>query len=783
MKRLILLTAAVGMAVAFAKDVVDYVDPLIGTGSKRRDEGNAGGMMPYVGAPFGMWQWVPMTRLSEHGITSFSAYAKDFRGFIATRQPAPWMGEYGQISIMAQGGESANCDYETRGVEFVKDECVYAPYYTKVVTKDGIVSEVTASSRAALLRFTFPQGSKRRLVFDASRFFMGCFAIDRPQLGGIRFDTWSGSRSAEAWNSDRCDSLDTPELKNFMARFAISFSEPFIATGTYAGNDRRGKRKRPGAKISWSDYPLNVQTPGAREVEADQAGGWCDFGPGDAPIIVRIGTSFVSTAHAVGNYMREAGEGFDFDGLKAKSRAAWARQLSPLEIEASEEVKTIFYTAMYHALLFPREIGEYGKYYSGIDDSIHDGDSYTNYSMWDTYRSEHAFLALVAPERVDSMMQGLLQTFQQGGWLPKWPSLSYTGQMMADPAEVILAEAYVKGFRGFDAELAWRACWKSATVPQKNDIANHWKSRMPWRGYPVARCGLTRYMQNGWVAADECFESVSRTQDFCLNDLATATLGEALGHRKEAEYLRGRAKNYKNVWNEERQCFWPRHENGRWKTDFNNDLGHGDYTECTPETSIWEIPFDLPGLMELLGGRERTVERLDDYFTNKFFNAGRPRGSMSLHENEPTHHVSYLYNMLGEHEKCAQVVRRILTTTYTTDSWGFEGNDDCGQMSSWYVLSALGFYPVLPYSGNYEIGSPLVERATLRIGAPFKPTTFTVVAKNQAPGNYVVRSVKLNGRELTERRISHADILAGGTLEFTMSSPTKHPLTFRTAEK
>ena len=171
-------TVAVTAMVGVAKDSVDYIDPLIGTGSKRADESNAGGMMPYVGAPFGMWQWVPMTRLSEHGITSYSAYAGKFLGFVATRQPAPWMGDFGQISVMAQAGEKANCDYETRGVELVKGECVYTPYYAKVVTKDGVVSEVTASSRAAILRFTFPKGTRRRIIFDASRFFMGCFAID-----------------------------------------------------------------------------------------------------------------------------------------------------------------------------------------------------------------------------------------------------------------------------------------------------------------------------------------------------------------------------------------------------------------------------------------------------------------------------------------------------------------------------------------------------------------------------------------------------------------------------
>ena len=177
--------------------------------------------MPYVGAPFGMWQWVPMTRLSEHGITSYSAFGKDFLGFVSTRQPAPWMGEFGQVSIQAQAGDKADCDYATRGVKLVKEKCVYTPYYAKVVTSDGVVSEVTASSRAAILRFTFPKGAKRRLVFDASRFFMSCFAIDRPQPGGISFGSLFSSRTVSAWNTDRCDSLETPDLKNFAARFGV----------------------------------------------------------------------------------------------------------------------------------------------------------------------------------------------------------------------------------------------------------------------------------------------------------------------------------------------------------------------------------------------------------------------------------------------------------------------------------------------------------------------------------------------------------------------------------
>lgn len=760
------------MVFAVAAIVADIalVDPLIGTGSKREVEGDAGGMMPYVGVPFGMWQWVPMTRLSEHGVTSFSPVADGFLGFVATRQPAPWMGDFGPISLIAQATEEPVCDYAQRKVSMVKDQCVYTPYYAKVVTADGVISEVTASSRAAMLRFTFPKGAKRRIVFDASRVFRGHFSSDVKQPGGISFGSFFSSRSAAAWNTDRADSVETPDLKNFKSYFAIEFSEPFVSCGTYVGGACRGPRPKPGRPGDLNDYPGHFMSPGSDVCEGDVAGGWCEFAAGNGPVVVRIGNSFISCAKAEDNLRREAPDGFAFETMKATARTRWEEKLGVVSVKASEKVLKIFKTAQYHAMLFPREIDEYGEYYSGFDDAVHEGDvSYTSYSMWDTYRAEHAYLTLAAPERVDGMMRSLLQNYREGGWLPKWPNLTYTGQMTGDPAVSVLAEAYAKGFRGFDAELAWQAGWKSAMTPTKNDTAENYVLRRPWRGHPLARCGLTRYMEIGYVAADECAESVSRTQDFGLYDCALASLGEALGHRNEAAFLRGRARNYRNVWNAEKGFFWPRYRTGRWKEvpfTYPPSGGHGDYTECLPETSVWAVPYDVPGLCELMGGRERTLKRLNDFFDNFFFN--QCGGTMSFHDNEPTHHCAYLYNLLGDHDCCALTVRKILDTAYTTEPWGFEGNDDCGQMSSWYILSALGFYPVLPHSGMYEIGSPLVDEAEIRIGAPFEAAVFRIVTHNQSDTHRRVASVRLNGVELKDRRLAHADIVRGGLLEFDM---------------
>ena len=753
-----------------SRDPIDYVNPLIGTASRRADTGNSAGMMPYVCPPFAAVEWVPMTRLSEVGILSFAAPDRKFLGFVGSRQPAIWMGEWGQFSVAPQIAERPVCDYRARGLEIDKANCVYTPYYAKVATREGVVAELAGASHAAILRFTFPAGAPKRLVFDASRVFLGFISCTNAFPGALAFP---GGGAVRAWNRDFVDFNNSDPKSAPCVKYVVECSEPYVATGVYTGGARTGfRQKEPGGPIPDAAYPLIVQRPGETAVEGDLVGGWAEFAGEGRTLLVKIGSSTIDAATAQANLDREIGAGFDFDRVVAETKAAWVRQLSPIAIEAPEDVKTVFYTAMYHAALYPRDLSEGGRYLSPYDGNVHDGDMYTNYSMWDTYRAEHALLTLIAPQRVDGMMNALLNAYREGGWLPKWPNPGYSGQMVGGCAEMLLAEAWSKGFRGFDVRVAYEAVKKNAMVPQVNDDAVRWVDRQPWTGYNETRGGLANYMRLGYVAADVTAESVSRTQDFGLNDTAAAILAEATGHADDAALFRARAKSYTNLWNGARQCFWPRNRDGSWvkkiRRDWNMTTGN-DYTEQTPETALWGIPHDVPGLVALCGGRAAFERKLDDYFANRFW-TGRADG-LSYHENETTHHISYLYAAVGLHEKTAKNVRRILTEAYSAAEWGMEGNEDCGQMSAWYILSALGFYPLNPATDEYVIGSPLVDRAEIRIGAPFKPATFTVIARNQAKANYVVTSVKLNGVELAERRIRQADIVKGGTLEFEMSAP------------
>lgn len=755
-----------------AKSAIDYVNPLIGTASRRADMGNSAGMMPYVCPPFAAVEWVPMTRLSEVGILSFSAADGDFLGFIAPRQPAIWMGEWGQFSLAPQASQQPVCDYRARGLRLDKAKCVYTPCYAKIVTTEGIVAELAGSSHAAIMRFTYPEGAPRRLVFDASRVFLGCISSTNAFPGSIRFE---GKNRICAWNRDfvdfdRSDPKAAPHVK-----YVIECSEPYAATGVYEGGVYTGFRQKfPWSKIPSESYPAIFQRPGETVAEGDCVGGWADF-PGEGrTLLVKIGSSMIDEETAWKNLDREIGEGFDFDKVVSATKAAWEKQLSKISIDAPERVKTIFYTAMYHASLYPRDITEEGRYVSPYDGKMHMGDMYTNYSMWDTYRAEHALLTFIAPERVDGMMNALLNAYREGGWLPKWPNPGYTGAMIGGCAEMLLAEAYSKGFRGFDLETAYAAVKKNATVPQANDDDTRWVDGQYWTGHCETRGGLGNYMRLGYVAADVTAESVSRTQDFGLNDTAAAILADATGHTEDARMFRERMCNYTNLWNVSRQQFWPRNKDGTWvekiHRGWNREIGN-DYTEQSPETAVWGIPYDVPGLVSLCGGLAAFERKLDDYFERSFWN-GRKDG-LSCHENETTHHISYLYAAAGIPEKTAKNVRRILTETYSDQEWGMEGNEDCGQMSAWYMLSSLGFYPLNPATDEYVMGSPLVDKAVIRIGHPFKQAEFTIVAKNQGRANYVVKSVKLNGVELKDGIIRQKDIVAGGILEFEMAAGEK----------
>ncbi len=738
-------------AMGAEKAAVEYIDPLIGTEGAGSEYG---GMWPGVGQPFASLQWVGMTRLTEVGRTSYNFSDATLLGFVGTRQPAIWMGDYGQVSIAPRVG-AVDVDFKTRGLPFSHSNEVAKPWLYRVIAgtpeQGQITTEMTGAERAGFFRIAFPKGQASHVVIDASRDYNSGASDLRPADGWIRIG--EDGRTVEGWNKDRLDAHHAYDLPNFKGYFEMEFSRPFKAFGTYTGDGT------PAAK---GQYQAVVTQASERAAQANRVGGYVCFDASDEPLLLRVGTSLISLDQARENLKREI-PGWDFEAVVATTRHAWERQFGRLAIETADEgIKTIFYTGLYHALLYPRIFSEYGRYYSAFDDQVHDGVSYTSYSMWDTYRAEHALLTLVASERVDGMMTALLQMYREGGWLPMWPNPSYTGIMCGGPAEMILAEAWSKGFRGFDVKLAYEAVKKNATVPQTGDETCDWRDRGNFGRHPETRGGLSWYQKLGYVACDKAKESVSRTLDFTLNDTAAAILAQATGHADDAAFFTARSKYYTNVWDRASKLFLPRRADGAFTQAQD---GH-DYTECSAQTSLWCVPHDPLGVVALLGGEDAFEARLDDYFQNLFFKP--ERGNRSIHGNEPSHHTGYLYNAIGKQWKTAAQVREIARRSYSTDKKGFDGNEDCGQMSAWYILSALGFYPLNPATDVYEIGSPLVDKAVLKIGAPYPVATFSIIAKNQSPENKYIQAVTLNGKRLSEPRIHQRDIVAGGTLEFVM---------------
>ena len=713
MKRYVFLMAVVLLALLASceKDGLEYVDPLIGTEGEGTEYG---GLMPYIGVPFGSAQWTPMTRLNDVSRLSYNAADTLLLGFIGSRQPAIWMGDWGQVSFMPQIGD-VDLNYSSRGrrIEYEK----YTPYSGNV-TAGGINTSFAAMDHSAVFEFS----DARHFIIDVSRLSEGQYSDHNPHPGHIDFS--SDGYSVSGWNCDLFDGSHTSAKPNFRGYFYIEFSRPY-ADFSCNGNDQ------------------------------DKVQGAVTFAE-EGPLTARVGLSLISVEQARANLIREVGDR-SYRSVLRLARERWASQFDKVRIEASEEVKTIFYTALYHSLLYPRKIDEYGRYYSAFDDSVHNGVMYNCWSMWDTYRAEHPLLTLVAPEHIDGMMQSLVEMFKEGGWLPKWPNPSYTGIMVGSPAETILAEAWTKGFRGFDVEQAYAAVRKNATVPQDGDRDNRWPDRGDFGDCPETRAGLGRYMQLGYVAGDETAESVSRTQDFGLQDIAASIMADAAGHPDEAEYFRKRSRNYRNLWNADSSLFLPRASDGTWMHPYSGP----HYTECSPQTALWCVPYDVEGLAELMGGNDIFEERLDDYFENVFFKP--ERGNRSIHGNEPSHHVAYLYNRIGRPEKTQQRVRDILSKCYSTDRKGFDGNEDCGQMSAWYILSSLGLYMLNPADGWYELGAPCVRKAELKLNSG---KTLRIVTKNLSDTTTKVHKVTFNGKVVDDWRISHSELMEGGDLVF-----------------
>ncbi len=712
------------------QDLVPYVNPLIGTESVPAFSN--GNTYPAVARPFGMTAWTPQTG-EERWIYTYES--KEIQGFRATHQPSPWMGDYGQFSIMPALGRLLLDDRE-RASEFDHGSEESGPdYYSVILARDSIRGEMTATTRCGFMRFTMPEHYGAYIIVDAGK-----------QDGEMRLDV----KNQRIYGISRTNSSGVPE--NFGSYFVIEFNKPFNDYGVSSG-------PRP--------FPMRT------ELKSQDVCAYVNFPTKqNDQITLKIGTSFISHEQALLNLQQEIGER-TFDEVRRESAGIWNSELNKIAIEsASEDQKTTFYTAFYRALLFPRifhEMTADGKqrHYSPYNGEVLDGPLYTDNGFWDTFRAVFPFFSILYPDRSNEIIEGLLNAYREGGWMPKWMSPGYRNVMIGTHTASVIADAYAKGIRDYDVEQAYEAIRKDAmTVSHK-----------PGTG----REGVAWYDSLGYVPSDIISEATARTLEFAYGDFCVAQMAAALGKAEDAEYFKQRSMNYANVFDAKNGFMRGRFANGDWRPDFSPIEWGGPFTEGSAWHYTWSVMHDPQGLINLYGGRDNFVAKLDAVFdTPPDFDMGSygyeihemtemvaANMGQYAHGNQPVHHLIYLYLYAGEPWKTQQRAREIMTKLYGPGPDGLAGDEDNGQMSAWYLLSALGFYSVSPGYPQYMLGAPLFDRAVVYLPSG---KTLTINAENQQLNHPYVASLSVNGANHDANWIDHRTLVNGATLDFVMSA-------------
>ena len=723
---------AVGISVTLCTGAspVDYAKPLIGTG-------DPGHTFPGATVPFGMVQVSPDTRDGTWQGCSGYVYADDsLLGFSHNHLSGTGCPDLGNILLLPTVGElklepgkKLGEGYRTR---FSHDqETAHPGFYSVYLPEHGIKVELTATARAALHRYTFPASTNAHVLLDLAH------GIGNPCTEALvtveNKQTVSGYRKSVGWGGDKA------------FYFVMEFSRPFNATGI---------------RINGNDV-VTLATPGTNLIAH------FDFSTkAGEKILVRVGLSTVSVEGARNNLKTEM-TNWNFDAVAASASAQWNQVLGTIQVSSrDQQFLETFYSALYHVNLTPTLLSDVDGQYRGPDQQVHrtDGfDYYTELSLWDTFRAEHPLLTLVQPGRVNDFVKTMLAHYQIFGQqaLPVWANGGKeTWCMIGNHSIPVITDAYQKGFHQWNANAALDAM--IATVEQNRDQQDVYRRQ----GYiATAPSGNGRW------------QSVSKTLEFAYDDACIARLAQSLGRSEVAKTYFARSENWTNVFDVSTGFMRGRTPEGGWVTPFDpNRINFDDYTEANAWQYTFFVPHNIPGLITKMGGDDHFVARLDEIFDTK---AKIPNPwldvtgliGMYAHGNEPCHHVAYLYNYAGQPWRTQQRVRQIATTLYTNTPDGLCGNDDCGQMSAWYVFTALGIYPVDPATGIYVIGSPLVDEATLQLDSRYyKGRKFTVIAKHNSPVNQYVQSASLNGQPLTRSWITHKEIVAGGKLVLQMGS-------------
>ncbi|HTB84174.1 MAG TPA: GH92 family glycosyl hydrolase [Candidatus Sulfotelmatobacter sp.] len=727
----IFLTAAA----CFGKPVVDYVNPMIGTAEH-------GHVYPGATVPFGMVQLSPDTRDNTWDGSSGYHYSDDsILGFSMNHLTGTGCPDLGNILLVPTTGELKLTPGARPGegyrARFSHDQEMARPGYYEVLLPDYQVKvELTASAHAGFHRYTFPATDAGHIVLDLQHGIGN--TVTEAQLTIENNHTASGYRKSDGWGGGK------------IFYFVMEFSRSFDSAG-----------------VAQADKDVTGQQTTGKETK-----GHFDFKTkAGEQILVRVGLSTVSIEGARNNLHTEI-PGWNFDAVAQAAGQQWDKALSVFTVTTPDNnLKQTFYTALYHTMVAPTMLSDVDGQFRGPDGNVHQAkgyDYYTEISIWDIFRAESPLLTLTQPERENDIVETMLAHYKIFGHhtLPVWPEGGMeTWCMIGNHAIPIITDAYLKGFRNYNAQEAL-----------DDMIASTDQNREQ----------LDAYRDKGFIPTGKDVQSVSKTLEYAYDDACIARMAKALGKDDMADKYARRSQNWTNVFDPSTVFMRGRTADGSWVTPFGkNEQDSITFNEYT-EANAWQYNFfvlhDVPGLIARLGGDDKFVARLDEMFDTQetipnLHMIPDVTGVIGMysHGNEPDHHVAYLYNYAGQPWKTQARVRAVADMLYTNTPGGICGNDDCGQISAWYVFTALGFYPVDPTSGIYVLGSPLMDKVTLKLDPKsYKGRTFTVVAKNNSAQNPYIQSATLNGRPLTRSWISHDEIVAGGKLVLTMGpNPNK----------
>ena len=690
------------------KDLSSWVNPFTGTGGH-------GHTYPGVAMPFGMIQLSPDTRIDGwDGCGGYHYSDSVIYGFSHTHLSGTGVSDYGDLLIMPFTGavnweNGAQDGVEGYGSTFSHaNEKAQAGVYEVLLDDDQIAVALTTTTRCGMHHYTYPKWEKKRIIIDIEHRDM---VLDS-DLIRLNDSTLIGKRISNAWATEQ----------HFY--FVIQFSE----------------------KIITSEFIKNKEGKPAKMV--------IEFGHMNPKLIVKVGMSAVDIEGARRNLKNEM-PSWDFDLYKSQAIDKWNKELGKIDISTSvAALKTTFYTALYHSFLNPNTFSDVDGRYRGMDNTIHQDKSrvqYSVFSLWDTFRVTHPLFTLLQGERTEAFIKTFLAQYKEGGILPIWELAgNYTGCMIGYHSIPVIVDAYAKGYRNFDTELALKAMLHSADQ-------NH--------------LGLEAYKNSGYISSEDESESVSKTLEYAYDDWCIAIFADSLGKDSIAAIYYQRAQFYQNLYNADSKFMQPRY-NGGWRRGFKPEEVTFDYTEANSWQYSLFVPQDVEGLMTLLGGRDSLESWLDRLFTVSSETSGREQADITgligqyAHGNEPSHHMAYLYNFTNAPWKTQKYVNQILLTLYSDKPDGLSGNEDCGQMSSWYVMSSMGFYSFAPGSDLYLTGTPLFDTTIIHFE---NGNELMIRRENYVIGNSYVAKIRLNGNVIGRNYLHHSELITGGELVFEMS--------------